>query len=158
MTSLSLRPMVEEEYAVYAARLTREYAEAHRAAGNWTAEDALARSKAELDALLPDGLATAHMELLHAVDAEGTVVGVVWLCLEQPAGRPGAYLFDLELVEEARGRGRGRELLALAEARVVERGLDSLTLNVFGDNAVARRLYDSAGYEVVTQQMRKRLS
>jgi ribosomal protein S18 acetylase RimI-like enzyme len=157
MTGLTLRPMAEDEFAVYAERLTREYAEAHRLAGNWTDEDALTRSRAELEELLPDGLATAHMELFHAVDPDGALVGVVWLCLEAPGGRPGAYLFDIELVPELRGRGWGRELLALAEARVLEQGRDSLTLNVFGDNAVARRMYDAAGYEVVTQQMRKQL-
>jgi hypothetical protein len=33
-----------------------------------------------------------------------------------------------------------------------------LGLNVFGDNEIARNLYQSAGYGVVTQQMVKRLS
>lgn len=150
--------MSEDEYATYLERLTREYAEEHRNAGTWPAEEALNRSRAELDKLLPAGPATKGMEVLHAVDAEDAVVGQVWLGVERRKGSDSAYLYDIELVPEARGQGRGRQLLGLVEARAGELGCTSLELNVFGRNHVARRLYDAAGYEVVTQMMRKRLS
>jgi ribosomal protein S18 acetylase RimI-like enzyme len=37
------------------------------------------------------------------------------------------------------------------------RGVKAIELNVFGDNTRAIRLYETSGYTVVTQQMRKRL-
>jgi ribosomal protein S18 acetylase RimI-like enzyme len=46
-------------------------------------------------------------------------------------------------------------LLAEREARA--RGMTSLGLNVHGQNTAARSLYDSLGYHVMTQQMRKPL-
>ncbi|MFI7026227.1 GNAT family N-acetyltransferase [Micromonospora sp. NPDC049900] len=51
----------------------------------------------------------------------------------------------------------GRKLLAAGEDVVRRHGVSSLELNVFGDNDRARRLYQSSGYRVVTQQMRKTL-
>jgi ribosomal protein S18 acetylase RimI-like enzyme len=41
---------------------------------------------------------------------------------------------------------------------VRSRGVGALELNVFGDNARAIRLYETFGYHVVTQQMRKSLA
>ena len=52
-------------------------------------------------------------------------------------------------------RKLGRALLAACEAAVAERGISRLELNVHGHNATAIRLYDTSGYGVVTQQLRK---
>ncbi|MBB6628918.1 GNAT family N-acetyltransferase [Nocardioides sp. KIGAM211] len=158
MSGLALRPMTDDEYADFLARLTREYAAEHTAAGNWPADEALERSRSELAQLLPDGPRTTGHDLLLAV-VDDEVVGHVWIDHGgRPGGRRGAFLFDIELVEAARGRGLGRALLAATEARVREAGGDSLTLNVFGHNTVARHLYETAGYEVVTENRRKQLS
>ncbi len=56
-----------------------------------------------------------------------------------------------------RGRGFGRALLAAVEDATRRAGVGSLELNVFGHNRTAVSLYSTSGYEVVTQQMRKRL-
>lgn len=49
---------------------------------------------------------------------------------------------------EAEGSGVGRALLDAAEAWTRERGYRFITLNVFEQNAGARRLYDKAGYGI----------
>jgi ribosomal protein S18 acetylase RimI-like enzyme len=69
-----------------------------------------------------------------------------------------AWIFDIEVFAEHRGRGLGRALLSAAEEEVARHGAANLGLNVFGSNEVARRLYESAGYVVITQQMQKRLT
>jgi ribosomal protein S18 acetylase RimI-like enzyme len=85
-------------------------------------------------------------------------VGQVWLGMTHPRDTPGcAFLYDIEVAEAHRGAGHGRALLAAAEEAVRARGASSLELNVFGDNTRAIRLYQTAGYHVVTQQMRKAL-
>jgi ribosomal protein S18 acetylase RimI-like enzyme len=84
------------------------------------------------------------------------VVGVVWIALERE-GKEEAWIYDIEIVPEHRGRGHGRALLAAAEREVVKHGGRSIGLNVFGRNTAARGLYASAGYEITSLQMRKGL-
>jgi ribosomal protein S18 acetylase RimI-like enzyme len=74
-----------------------------------------------------------------------------------PRQRPGWWIYDLEVVPGQRGRGYGRALPAAAEHAVEGRGAETLRLNVFGGNPTAQRLYESAGYEITSLQMRKRL-
>lgn len=158
MDGLALRPMTEEEFAGYRGRLAREYAEEHVKAGNWAPEEALARSEAELDKLLPEGVASPDALVLTATDRDGVPLGVLWIGLKHPTGAPDtAWIYDIEVFAEHRGRGLGRALLSAAEREVARQGIGKLGLNVFGSNEVARRLYDSAGYVVTTQQMQKRL-
>lgn len=45
--------------------------------------------------------------------------------------------------------------MLLAEQEAAARGMTSLGLNVHGQNTVARSLYDSLGYQVTAQQMKK---
>jgi ribosomal protein S18 acetylase RimI-like enzyme len=49
-------------------------------------------------------------------------------------------------------------LLKAAEDEAQRRGGDSIGLNVFGGNDVARGMYESSGYEVAAIQMRKHLA
>ena len=45
--------------------------------------------------------------------------------------------------------------MLLAEEEAAARGMTSVGLNVHGQNTVARGLYDSLGYQVTAQQMKK---
>jgi ribosomal protein S18 acetylase RimI-like enzyme len=69
-----------------------------------------------------------------------------------------AFLYDIEVEPAHRGAGYGRALLALGEDAVRGHGLAAIELNVFGGNARALRLYESSGYRVITQQLRKTLA
>jgi ribosomal protein S18 acetylase RimI-like enzyme len=63
------------------------------------------------------------------------------------AGRE-AWLTELFLEPEVRGRGVGRAALRLLEARAVAEGARAMHLMVREENDVARRLYRSAGFEL----------
>lgn len=58
-----------------------------------------------------------------------------------------AFLTELYLLPEARGRGLGREVIAMIEALAVERGARALHLVVRPENEPAVRLYQSAGFD-----------
>jgi len=73
----------------------------------------------------------------------------------EKARRDMAWVNDVEVDPEYRGRGYGRAAMLLAEREARVRGMTSLGLNVHGQNTVARSLYDSLGYQVTAQQMRK---
>lgn len=157
MPGLRVRPMDETEFETWYERTLREYAAEHVAAGNWTAAEAVERARAENASLVPDGLRTTDMLFLVG-ERDGVPVGVLWIALVHPRGVPDcAYLYDIEVFEAHRGQGHGRALLRAAEQAVLERGISDLMLNVFGGNDAAARLYESEGFVVVTQQMRKQL-
>jgi GNAT superfamily N-acetyltransferase len=67
------------------------------------------------------------------------------------------HVADLVVAPEARGRGAGRALLEAAERWARERGYPVLTLNVFVENAGARAVYESCGFEAETVRYVKRL-
>ncbi|GFJ94917.1 GNAT family N-acetyltransferase [Phytohabitans rumicis] len=86
------------------------------------------------------------------------MVGTLWIGLTHPRRTPDcAFIYDIEVDQEHQGAGYGRALLAAGEDAVRAEGVGSLELNVFGGNTRAIGLYESSGYTVVTQQMRKAL-
>ncbi|HEY3411138.1 MAG TPA: GNAT family acetyltransferase [Propionicimonas sp.] len=56
------------------------------------------------------------------------------------------WVYYLAVVASARGRGLGRELMAAAEAWLVERGLPKIQFMVRSDNAEVLDFYDHLGY------------
>ncbi len=150
--------MTSTEFDSLRDRLVREYAADHVAAGTWTPEMAAARAAEETDRLLPQGVNTPGVRILMAETPDGDAVGFLWLALErQPGAGGGAWIYDIEILPEYRGRGFGRALLAAAEAEAAAHGVNSVGLNVFGSNLIARNLYESAGYSVSAMQLKKEL-
>jgi methyltransferase (TIGR00027 family) len=156
---VQLRPMTAAEFDVWRSPLVLSYAADHVRVGNWKADEAPAMADAQLTALLPQGVDTPGMLVFVGENAAGQPVGHLWLALGR---RPGAgfdvFIYEIEVDAQQRGQGYGRELLRAAEAEAVKHGASAIGLNVFGDNHVARNLYESAGYASTTIEMRKNLT
>lgn len=150
--TLDLAPMTSTEYRRWLEPTIAAYAADKIASGEWPPAGATARSRRVFDELLPHGVATPDQHLFSAY-YEGERVGALWLHIS--TGRDDAFIYDIAIDEERRGHGLGRALLDAAEAWAAKRGLASVSLHVFGTNTVARRLYESAGYEVTDVSMRK---
>jgi len=119
-------------------------------------DEALARTRKQRDAILPQGAATPGHEFLDLLE-EGPV-GSLWI----GDHHGDLYVFDIVVDESARGRGYGTAALELVEERARERGATGVSLSVFAHNTGAQRLYERLGYEVVEkdkggQGMRKSL-
>lgn len=88
--------------------------------------------------------------LVHAwlIEERGQVVGytVLGLGFGIEYGGADAFVDDLYLIPAARGRGLGRQVLELVEAKARKLGLAALFLVVDPENAPARRLYDRHGF------------
>jgi ribosomal protein S18 acetylase RimI-like enzyme len=56
------------------------------------------------------------------------------------------WVYYLAVRADARGRGRGRSMMAACEAWLRDRGVPKLNLMVRGDNAEARGFYAALGY------------
>ena len=154
---LTLRPMTRGEFEEWLPRQTAGYADYLAASGAMSA--AGAREKAVRDAarLFGAGFDTPG-QLVFRVLARDVTVGSLWLGVPGPEPDPlMAWVFDIEIAPEHRGRGYGRATMLLAEDEARARGMTSLGLNVHGHNRVARSLYGSLGFEVMAQQLKKPL-
>ncbi|GAB3418184.1 N-acetyltransferase [Haloparvum alkalitolerans] len=63
---------------------------------------------------------------------------------------------NLYVEPDARDRGVGGDLLAAAEAALLDAGVDAVALEVMADNAAARRFYERHGYEPHRVEVEKR--
>jgi ribosomal protein S18 acetylase RimI-like enzyme len=157
MATLTVRPMRSGEYVAYAALRDAEYADSLSGALPRAAAEEKARK--DRSRFLPDGTDTEGHLLLVAEDDAGDVVGQAWLGLSHPqtGAHEVAWLFDIHIKPEYRGRGHGRAMLDAVEETARQAGAKRLALNVFGANKVAIDLYAKAGYGVTSQQMAKPL-
>jgi ribosomal protein S18 acetylase RimI-like enzyme len=144
-----LDPMTETEYLAFLDRAVAGYAQEKVAVGTWTAEEALGKSRAEFDTLLPAGLATPDSHLFVVRDPEsesGERVGELWFALRGEAPRVEAFIYGVEVGEEYRGRGYGRATMLACSEAARALGASTVGLHVFGNNIVARSLYTSLGF------------
>jgi len=157
--SLRLRPLRDDEFDAYVAHGQANYA--RDMIENAGAPRDQAEAKADLDwkQLLPDRLDSPDQFLLAVEDAEtGERVGDLWFARRETQFEGTvAFVYSIEISEQFRGRGFGREAMLLLEDEVRSRGLSRISLNVFGGNEVARSLYRSLGYAEAAVWMAKEL-
>ncbi|MER7251131.1 GNAT family N-acetyltransferase [Kribbella sp. NPDC000426] len=149
---VQLRPITDAEFPGWKDRTATSYAAAIGPARGLTKADALKAAYEETNKLLPDGPATEQHLLWFAL-ADDETVGSLWIRI----GPRIAFIYSIEVDSTQRGKGYGRAIMLAGEEECRRLGHQYLDLNVFGDNATAIGLYDSLGYAVVSQQMRKEL-
>lgn len=153
---IRVRPMTPAEYAEWQERSLAEYAVEVAEARGIPVADARRIADESHAKYLPEGRSTAGVHIVIGEDAAGARVGILWVG-PNPNGVGPAWVYDIEVAEGRRGEGWGRALMLEAERLAREDGHAEIGLNVFGSNAVARRLYESLGYQTSSIQMRKPL-
>lgn len=156
MSDVTLRPMNGEEYADWYPQAVVEYADDHIRAGSMPAEKALELATKQFAELLPDGLETAEHHLLVGTAGDERV-GMLWLNIAAKGGSVTAFVYDVAVDADQRGKGYGRSMMVGAETYARDHGAQTIKLHVFGDNTVARSLYDSLGYVATNINMAKPL-
>ena len=148
--------MTENEFLTYIDRVYAGYANEQVKAGSWPADRALELAKAEINDLLPDGLATQdHFLYSLIVTDEASPVGTLWIMIRERNGRKEAFIDDIEIVESFRRRGYAAQALNAVEEIVKGMGIHTIRLQVFGHNQAARELYEKCGYETINIYMEK---
>jgi ribosomal protein S18 acetylase RimI-like enzyme len=152
--NLRLDAMTGEALRTWIAQMWVGYRESIIAAGD-TPEAADANIERNRAALFDgDDLAPGN-DVFAVLDGDARV-GVVWIGHRAGAGGgDDFYIYDIEIDEARRGQGYGRATMELAARWVREHGGTRLTLNVFGNNTVARTLYTSLGYRELAVTMIK---
>ncbi|MEU1600125.1 GNAT family N-acetyltransferase [Streptomyces sp. NPDC005708] len=139
--------MTEAEFQAYFEHMLVKHAASNVTSGNWTAEEAAAKSAQNLARLLPDGLATKDTHLCLARDAaSGDRVGIFWLNLRPHGTETAAFIYDIEVDAELRGRGYGRAVMLAGADLARELGSVQIGLHVFAYNQTAIALYTSLGF------------
>ena len=155
---VTLPPMPPNVWDAWCAASIREYASDMVRVGTWPAEDAEARATSLFARLVPAGQTTAGHEFRSIMNDAGETVGALWFAPDGEIGRGTAFIWDIVIRPEYRGRGYGRAALEALEALVPTLGYDAIKLHVFGDNDVARHLYRAVGYSETDVSMIKRLA
>jgi len=154
---LILRPPTQDEFEQWLPHTEAGYARRIAESGAMPAEKAAEKARLDIARRFSNGLSSPGQVLFRLMAGEQPV-GWLWLNVPAIDGDPlMAWVNDIAVDPAYRGRGYGRAAMLLAEREARARGMTSLGLNVHGQNTVARSLYDSLGYEVMSQQMHKPL-
>lgn len=153
---IDLRPLRDDEFAAWYPLMLGGYAEDMVRDAGLEPERAAAKAAEDMEQLFPGGRPSAE-QLVFVVEADGKPVGNLWLCEREDSFHRGMFVYNIWIDESCRGRGYGKAAMLLAEEETRRRGIDKLSLNVFGGNAVARGLYASLGYEENAVSMSKNL-
>ena len=152
---LRLRPMTRGEFDAWLPQQVAGYAALIAASGALPAPEARQQAERDTARFFSHGFATPG-QLLFRIVAGDTAAGWLWLAVPGPGADPlMAWVCGIEVEEAFRGHGHGRAAMLLAEDEARSRGMTSLGLNVHGQNMTARSLYESLGYQVTAQQMKK---
>ena len=149
---MTLRPLAEDEFAAWSERAAASFADGIGPSRGLDPATALDTARRETAKLLPDGRDTGN-HLIWMACHQGEPVGSLWISTQKKT----PFIFGIEVDEDQRGKGYGRSIMLAGEEECRRRGFEHLELNVFGNNSTAIGLYDSLGYVVTSQQMRKAL-
>lgn len=154
MSDVAFQQFDASELGEWLARTRAGYISERVAAGDTLAE-AAANADEVVARTFPGGTPVPG-QLVGKVVHDGVAVGEFWI---GPFGEDPKrwWVWDIVIDEERRGQGFGRKTMLLIEQMAVANGAESVGLNVFAHNAVARGLYQSLGYEETSLQMRKTL-
>ncbi len=155
MSEVKLVAMNESEYQIWYKRSIANYRDENHKNG-MTLEEAQKKSDDDFARLLPHGLKSVDQHIM-AVKADGEWVGTLWFGVRGAQDNRKAFIYDIVLDENTRGKGYGKKAMVLLEDEVRRLGLRHIGLHVFGHNTVARNLYTTLGYEITNLNMEKTL-
>ena len=151
MTKVALKPMSEQRYAIWSKRIWELYEQE-------LVDSGISQSKAKQqcdegrEASMPNGVLQPGNEVFESFHNNESV-GIVWLWIDNNEW----FIYDIDIDEEHRGKGLGRATMRAIEAYVKNQGGTAIGLSVFGFNEIAKKLYESEGYETKRIQMMKQL-
>lgn len=149
--------MSGKEYNVWAPRSQASYAADKMKANRLTKAEAEKIAHDDFKQMLPDGLGSKDNFLFAAKDESQKIIGFIWFCVRGAEGNRRAFVCDVIVEENYRGKGFGKKIMLLAEKEAQSQGLRRIGLHVFGFNETAIHLYKSLGYTTTDLTMEKDL-
>lgn len=153
---MKLVPMTQADFDLWGPRSKNGFAQDKVRANGYTQKEAAEIAEEAFKRLLPDGFKSKD-NYLYAMKNEQTTVGYIWFCVRGAADNRKAFVCDIIVEEEFRGKGFGRKAMVQAEQEAKKLGLKEIGLHVFGFNETAIGLYKSLGYQTTDLVMAKPL-
>jgi ribosomal protein S18 acetylase RimI-like enzyme len=155
---ITLNPIEQSDFEIFLEQAIVEYAQEKVKSGNWQSEESLEKSRAEFLGLLPDGLQTKDQFIFTIFDEQtGQKWGVLWIQVKLGEVHPRAFICDFVIQPQFRGQGIGKQALQALDKKMLEMGVESISLHVFAHNTNAIALYEKMGYTATNLYMGKRL-
>jgi GNAT superfamily N-acetyltransferase len=148
--SVWVSPIRSRDVEAWADGFRRRFAAPRVGARLWAPDAAAANASRFVAKLLPKGSATPGHHVLDIVTGSGPI-GHLLIRIDGPD----AFLFDIEVSEQAIDAGLATEIMNVIEAYAAGRGADLLRLNVFRSEVATHRIVDGSGFTVSTSQMRR---
>lgn len=155
MDSVLLKEMSKEDFDPYFQNKIKRYAGVLSENIIEQGEDPSSKALKQLNGLLPNGIETPNHHLFNIQRGEN-LIGFVWLKIEEE--KKSAFLYEIYILEEYRGKGYGTETMKRLEEILVHREIEYFKLHVFGSNTGARKLYEELGFEIAGINMLKPLA
>lgn len=148
---VNLQPMSAERYAFWHKNIWKLYFDELVQAG-FSESYAKENCNQGIENSMPGGKLAPNNFAFEIVHEEKSV-GVVWLVKQDDEWS----IYDIDIDETHRGKGLGRKTMKAIEQYVADQNGTAINLSVFGFNHIARKLYETEGYETVRIQMKKKL-
>ena len=153
---IKLKEMNNHEFNTYLDFMIPDYAKDISDNYNLPIDKAMEESEMMMKDLFPDGLSTDGQFLYNLYDPViAKEVGIIWFRLNLEINR--VYLYHIYIKETYRQKGYATKALEELQDRVRGRGIDSISLSVFGNNEHAYRLYTKLGFTSSAISMHKLL-
>ena len=102
---LQLQPMTQAMYNNFIKKAIQQYAEEVTQSKGIDLDKALQLSNEEFNSLLPNGLKSENQYLNTIINDENKNIGIMWFSTESNYGKNEAFLCDIEINNEYRGKG-----------------------------------------------------
>lgn len=153
---LELKPMTDQDYEFWSLRSRMNYAQSKMKANGTPRDEAVKAANAEFERHLTAGRETKDNFLYSGFSDDGRV-GFVWIQLRGIGSRRRAYVCDIVVEPDQRGKGFGKQIMLAVEKLMPDLGVSKIGLHVFGYNEAAIALYKSLGYITTDLEMEKTL-
>ena len=149
--------MTASEFGSFSTQSKTNYVNEKMKANGISEAEAQAVADADFARILPDGFHSKDNFLFTLVNENLADVGYLWYCIRGSPNNRKAFIADILVRENFRGKSYGRAAMLLLETHVSSQGLKHIGLHVFGFNDIAQKLYLSMGYQITDLVMEKSL-
>jgi ribosomal protein S18 acetylase RimI-like enzyme len=151
---ITLEPMSIAAFGTWRTKAIKDFAQDKIDALTWTPEEALEKSRASYQKLLPQGLHTPG-ELLWTIDHDGISIGSLWVHVDKTTNH--FFIYDINIQADQQNQGYGQQTLQVLEAEARRRHITAIDLHVFGGNLRAQHVYTKMGFITTDINMSKPL-
>lgn len=148
--------MTKRDFETFIKISKSEYKKDKMRANGFTEEEANKIVAEDFERFLPNGFESEDNFFFKVLKNE-TQIGYLWYLIRGASNNRKAFIADILIYEEFRGKGFGKKTMLLLEEEVKRQDLKHIGLHVFGYNEKAIKLYQSLNYQTTDLVMEKEI-